>query len=145
MIHDICMTKHLLYAACVIHYCAVWKTCMLRCCPLVNFKFQHQLLSAGRHDSFLIAVCRPPWFCPHCCLQADMILSYHPPIFRPLKRLTQASWKERCILGCIEHRIAVYAPHTILDCLQGGVTDWLIEPFGAIYANLYCWSRTVTV
>lgn len=25
--------------------------------------------------------------------QIDLILSYHPPIFRPLKRITSASWK----------------------------------------------------
>ena len=25
--------------------------------------------------------------------KADLIVSYHPPIFRPLKRLTQGNWK----------------------------------------------------
>ena len=25
--------------------------------------------------------------------KSDMILSYHPPIFRPLKRITSSSWK----------------------------------------------------
>ena len=25
--------------------------------------------------------------------QVDMIISYHPPIFRPLKRITSKSWK----------------------------------------------------
>ena len=25
--------------------------------------------------------------------KADLIVSYHPPIFRPLKRLTQENWK----------------------------------------------------
>ena len=31
------------------------------------------------------------------CLEekADMILSYHPPIFKPLKRLTEENWKVR--------------------------------------------------
>ena len=31
------------------------------------------------------------------CLKknVDMILSYHPPIFRPLKRITSKSWKVR--------------------------------------------------
>ena len=27
--------------------------------------------------------------------QVDMIISYHPPIFRPLKRITSKSWKVR--------------------------------------------------
>jgi len=63
-------------------------------------------------------------------LKTNMIISYHPPIFQKLKKLTQGSWKERIIVRCIENRIAVYSPHTILDALKGGVTDWLISPFG---------------
>jgi len=59
-----------------------------------------------------------------------MILSYHPPVFKPLKRLTQQSWKERIVVKCIENRIAVFSPHTCYDALQGGVNDWLISPFG---------------
>ncbi|XP_067650696.1 NIF3-like protein 1 [Haliotis asinina] len=60
---------------------------------------------------------------------ADMILSYHPPIFSPLKRLTQKSWKEKLIVKCLEKRIAVYSPHTCYDALSGGVNDWLISAF----------------
>ena len=62
----------------------------------------------------------------------DLIVSYHPPIFTPLKRLTQQSWKERLIVKCIENRIALYSPHTSYDALQGGVNDWLIQAFGMI-------------
>ena len=61
--------------------------------------------------------------------KVDMILSYHPPIFRPFQRLTQKTWKERVIIKCIEHRIAVYSPHTSYDAVLGGVNDWLIKPF----------------
>ncbi|XP_071110967.1 NIF3-like protein 1 [Haliotis cracherodii] len=60
---------------------------------------------------------------------ADMILSYHPPIFSPMKRLTQKSWKEKLIVKCIEKRIAIYSPHTCYDALSGGVNDWLISAF----------------
>ena len=59
-----------------------------------------------------------------------MILSYHPPIFVPLKRLTQSSWKERLVVQCVENRIAVYSPHTSYDAVKGGVNDWLVQPFG---------------
>ena len=27
--------------------------------------------------------------------KVDMVISYHPPLFRPLKRLTKGNWKER--------------------------------------------------
>ncbi|XP_046556815.1 NIF3-like protein 1 [Haliotis rubra] len=60
---------------------------------------------------------------------ADLILSYHPPIFSPMKRLTQKSWKEKLIVKCLEKRIAIYSPHTCYDALSGGVNDWLISAF----------------
>uniref|UniRef100_A0A182RGK0 NIF3-like protein 1 n=1 Tax=Anopheles funestus TaxID=62324 RepID=A0A182RGK0_ANOFN len=56
---------------------------------------------------------------------AQMIISYHPPIFAPLKRLTQASWKERIIIDCIRNDIAIYSPHTSWDSVNNGVNDWL--------------------
>lgn len=66
----------------------------------------------------------------------QMVLSYHPPIFAPLKRLTQRTWKERIIIRCMENRIAVYSPHTSFDAIQGGVNDWLLQPFGTINDRL---------
>ncbi len=42
----------------------------------------------------------------------NLIVAYHPAIFEPLKRLTQSEWGQRSIVKCIEHRIAVYSPHT---------------------------------
>ena len=32
-------------------------------------------------------------------VKAELILSYHPPIFRPLKRITQKGWKVRVLSG----------------------------------------------
>ena len=60
----------------------------------------------------------------------QMIISYHPPIFAPLKRLSQGNWKERIVVKCIENRIAIYSPHTSYDAVKGGVNDWLIQCFG---------------
>lgn len=70
-------------------------------------------------------------------LKVDMILSYHPPIFSGLKRLTQASWKERIIITCLENRIAVYSPHTSYDAVLGGVNDWLISAFGNLSSSVF--------
>ncbi|XP_058442810.1 NIF3-like protein 1 isoform X2 [Malaya genurostris] len=56
---------------------------------------------------------------------ADMIISYHPPIFAPLKRITQKSWKERIVSICLENKIALYSPHTSWDSVTNGVNDWL--------------------
>eukprot|EP00088_Acartia_fossae_P002105 TRINITY_DN1082_c0_g1_i1.p1 TRINITY_DN1082_c0_g1~~TRINITY_DN1082_c0_g1_i1.p1 ORF type:complete len:391 (+),score=71.17 TRINITY_DN1082_c0_g1_i1:214-1386(+) len=62
----------------------------------------------------------------------DMILSYHPPIFRPMKRFTSKSWKERIVLKCAAEGIALYSPHTSWDAIQGGINEWLLLPFGKV-------------
>eukprot|EP00096_Caligus_rogercresseyi_P007432 TRINITY_DN2528_c0_g1_i1.p1 TRINITY_DN2528_c0_g1~~TRINITY_DN2528_c0_g1_i1.p1 ORF type:complete len:351 (+),score=85.93 TRINITY_DN2528_c0_g1_i1:44-1054(+) len=59
----------------------------------------------------------------------DLIISYHPPIFKPLKKISQSSWKERITVICIENEIALYSPHTAYDKISGGVNDWLIAPY----------------
>lgn len=60
---------------------------------------------------------------------ADLILSYHPPIFSSIKRITSISWKNRILIKAIENRIAIYSPHTSYDAIKGGVNDWLISCF----------------
>lgn len=69
--------------------------------------------------------------------QAQLIVSYHPPIFSSLKRLTQNNWKERIILKCIKHDIAVYSPHTSWDAVENGVNQWLISAFGTSKELIY--------
>ncbi|XP_049867180.1 NIF3-like protein 1 isoform X2 [Pectinophora gossypiella] len=59
----------------------------------------------------------------------QMIISYHPPIFAPLKSVVQSSWKERIVSFLLEKRIAMYSPHTRWDSVQGGVNDWLASAF----------------
>nr|DBA18956.1 TPA: hypothetical protein GDO54_014846 [Pyxicephalus adspersus] len=61
---------------------------------------------------------------------ANMVLSYHPPIFKALKRLTAGHWKERLVVKAIENRLAVYSPHTACDALSNGVNDWLGRALG---------------
>ncbi|NXH10473.1 NIF3L protein, partial [Bucco capensis] len=63
--------------------------------------------------------------------KADLILSYHPPIFRPLKRVTWKTWKERLVVRALEHRIGIYSPHTAYDALPQGVNNWLAKGLGA--------------
>ena len=63
-------------------------------------------------------------------LGAGLVISYHPLIFHPLKRLTQQSVKERIVIRAVESGVAVYSPHTALDCMEGGVNDWLLAGLG---------------
>ncbi|PNI66852.1 NIF3L1 isoform 4 [Pan troglodytes] len=69
--------------------------------------------------------------------KADLILSYHPPIFRPMKRITWNTWKERLVIRALENRVGIYSPHTAYDAAPQGVNNWLAKGLGA------CTSRPI--
>lgn len=62
---------------------------------------------------------------------ADLVVSYHPPIFSGMKRLTRRTADERLVMDALGAGIAVYSPHTALDAAPSGVNDWLGEALGA--------------
>lgn len=61
------------------------------------------------------------------CLGAGMIVAYHPPIWEPMARLTTRDAAQRLVLTAVEKGIAIYSPHTALDAVEGGISDWLCE------------------
>jgi dinuclear metal center YbgI/SA1388 family protein len=63
-------------------------------------------------------------------LNTQCIIAYHPPIFAPLKRITDDTWRAKLVLDAIARRIAIYSPHTALDAAPGGVNDWLARGLG---------------
>ena len=62
--------------------------------------------------------------------KADLILSYHPPVFRPMKRITWKTWKERLVIRALENRVGIYSPHTAYDAAPQGVNSWLAKGLG---------------
>ncbi|MBM4762318.1 Nif3-like dinuclear metal center hexameric protein [Bacillus sp. B15-48] len=60
----------------------------------------------------------------------DLIIAHHPPIFRPLKQITEENASGKLITKLIKHDIAVYVAHTNLDVAKGGVNDLLAEAIG---------------
>ncbi|KAB5555285.1 hypothetical protein PHYPO_G00031960 [Pangasianodon hypophthalmus] len=64
-------------------------------------------------------------------MTCDLIISYHPPLFRPFKRLIQKDWKQQLAIRAIESGVAVFSPHTSWDSVKGGLNDWLIEGVGS--------------
>ena len=55
----------------------------------------------------------------------DIIITHHPIIFLPIKRLNSASCVERCVERAIRRGIALYACHTNLDSVING-TSWQV-------------------
>ncbi len=62
-----------------------------------------------------------------CC---NLIISHHPVIFRPLKRISGCSPSERIIHKAIKQNIAIYSAHTNLDVVSNGVSKKMAEKIG---------------
>ena len=60
----------------------------------------------------------------------NMIVSFHPIIFKGLKSITGNTYVERVIIKAIEHKIAIYAIHTALDNAFEGANAGLCELLG---------------
>jgi len=60
----------------------------------------------------------------------DVIVSYHPTPFRKFNRLTTGDPTQRIVLELARAGVAVYAPHTALDSVDGGINDWLAGGVG---------------
>jgi dinuclear metal center YbgI/SA1388 family protein len=52
---------------------------------------------------------------------ANLVISHHPVIFQPLKRLTGSTCAEKIIISAITYKIALYSAHTNLDNVFEGV------------------------
>jgi putative NIF3 family GTP cyclohydrolase 1 type 2 len=57
----------------------------------------------------------------------SLIISYHPPIFKPLSSLTLSNPLQSSLLTCAANGISVYSPHTALDSTFNGINEWLAE------------------
>jgi len=59
--------------------------------------------------------------------QAGLIIAHHPVIFSPLKKITGKNYVERIIIKAIKNDIAIFAAHTNLDSIRGGVNTKICE------------------
>lgn len=85
--------------------------------------------------------------------QCNVIVSHHPLIFRPLRRIAGDSYQERVVIKAILSGVAIYSAHTNLDNAAEGVNykiasllglkdlQWL-QPKGEI-AGVSCGSGVV--
>jgi dinuclear metal center YbgI/SA1388 family protein len=55
----------------------------------------------------------------------NLIVTHHPVIFKGLKKITGSNYVERIIIRAIQNNIAIYAIHTNLDNISGGVSGML--------------------
>jgi len=58
---------------------------------------------------------------------ADLLVTHHALIFRPLTQIDTATARGRAIAEVLRHDLTVYNAHTNLDIAEGGVNDVLAE------------------
>lgn len=71
-------------------------------------------------------------------MSAEMIITHHPLIFKPIKSVTNQCPEGRRILKLIQNNISVYSAHTNLDIADGGTNDIVFDMLGLINKE-YLW------
>ncbi len=56
---------------------------------------------------------------------AQLLVSHHPILFRPVQRLTTATREGRMLLALVRAGVAVHSPHTAFDNTHEGINDLL--------------------
>jgi len=62
--------------------------------------------------------------------RVNLIVSHHPILFRPVKKLTANTADGKLLLPLLRAGIAVYSPHTAFDNCSGGINDILCRRLG---------------
>jgi dinuclear metal center YbgI/SA1388 family protein len=60
----------------------------------------------------------------------NLIVAHHPIIFGGIKKLNGKNYIERCVAKAIRNNLAIYASHTNLDSVFGGVNSKICEKLG---------------
>lgn len=63
-------------------------------------------------------------------LGVNMIISHHPIIFIPIKKINGSNHVERVIISALKNDIAIYAAHTNLDSAKDGISIRMAEMLG---------------
>jgi dinuclear metal center YbgI/SA1388 family protein len=60
----------------------------------------------------------------------NLIVAHHPIVFKGLKKLNGKNYVERTVIKAIQNEVAIYATHTNLDHVVGGVNFMIAERLG---------------
>ncbi|MBC2839070.1 Nif3-like dinuclear metal center hexameric protein [Robiginitalea sp. SC105] len=60
----------------------------------------------------------------------NLIVSFHPIVFKGLKKITGGTYVERVVARAIENRVAIYSIHTALDNVMRGVNGRICDEIG---------------
>lgn len=62
--------------------------------------------------------------------ELNLVICHHPIVFSGIKKLNGKNYIERCVTKAIKNDITIYAAHTNLDSVFGGVNSKICEKLG---------------
>lgn len=62
----------------------------------------------------------------------NLVISHHPIVFKGLKRFNNADYVQKAVMKAIKNDIALYAIHTNLDNVTGGVNSKIADLIGLV-------------
>jgi dinuclear metal center YbgI/SA1388 family protein len=65
-------------------------------------------------------------------LGCNLVVAHHPIVFKGLKKINGNTYIERVLIKAIQHNIAIYAIHTNLDHVIGGVNTVIATKLGLL-------------
>jgi len=102
------------------HLAQEWDNSGLQCGDR-NWPVKHVIVALDPSPSVISAACEK---------NADLLITHHPLIFRPLKKLVLDSPLGKLIDLSLRHRLAIFAAHTNLDSVDGGLNDYFAGKIG---------------
>lgn len=90
-------------------------------CGNPDWQVKHVMVSLDPSPDVVRAACKK---------NADMLITHHPLIFRPLKNLVLDTSLGKILDSSIRHRLAIFSAHTNLDSACGGLNDFFAEKIG---------------
>lgn len=92
-------------------------------------------LQVGRPDAGVrhVLIALDPSFatvCAACAAGADMLITHHPLIFSPIKKFDLTTPVGRVVEQAVNSGLSIFAAHTNLDSVAGGLNDLLANIIG---------------
>ena len=82
------------------------------------------------HSALVGFDCTPELIEEAVAVGADMVITHHPLIFGGIKKISEATLTGRTVIAAIRHGITVYACHTNMDKVPGGVSGTAASRIG---------------
>lgn len=93
--------------------------------------------SSSSIKKIMVCLDLPAWVVDEAIdANVDMIITHHPIIFNPIKKISNDTALGKKIMKLIKNNISVYTSHTNFDIAQGGLNDIFARQLGFVKTDI---------